>query len=325
MTVMTRPAGAFPAVASGTPQLGEDITWTCSGVAVRHLDLVEALTASGLDPSVARALKDRDGRTMDEVLRSAGRDPDDLGRDDEVLSAVGTFVELHVEQGRDLVYRERAVAVGSEIWPHGRYRFDITGAANHAGTTRMEDRHDPMLTYAMTALAANKQARLADARATFGRVQVEPNGTNAVPSFVTAWLDARADTSEALEGLVAGITRQATERAERDGTTLATCEVWLDRASTGRLLVELSRRSAGAPPPTPEQQRIATLTLREREIIAVMAAHAGATAKAIAQKLHISEHTLRNHLTSIYEKLDVANRLELFAFAHQHDLTRGPG
>ena len=49
----------------------------------------------------------------------------------------------------------------------------------------MEDRADPMLTYAMTVLAANKQARLAGQRATFGRVSVEPNGTNAVPSKVT--------------------------------------------------------------------------------------------------------------------------------------------
>ena len=64
--------------------------------------------------------------------------------------------------------------MASAIWPHGRYRFDFTGDANHAGTTRMEDRHDPMLTYAMTALAANKQARIAGQRATFGRVDVAP-------------------------------------------------------------------------------------------------------------------------------------------------------
>ena len=44
-----------------------------------------------------------------------------------------------------------------------RWRFDFTGEPNHAGATAMEDRHDPMLTYAMTALAANKQARLGDA------------------------------------------------------------------------------------------------------------------------------------------------------------------
>ena len=137
------------------------------------------------------------------------------------LDGVGCFVELHVEQGRDLVDRDAAVGVASGIWPHGRYRFDFTGEANHAGTTRMEDRHDPMLTYAMTALAANKQARLAGQRATFGRVDVAPNGTNAVPSRVTAWLDARCDVRRgARPTLVDAIERQAHERAGRDGTSL---------------------------------------------------------------------------------------------------------
>jgi len=132
---------------------------------------------------------------------------------------VGCFVELHVEQGRDLVQRDAAVGVATSIWAHGRYRFDFTGEANHAGTTRMEDRHDPMLTYAMTALAANKQARLSGQRATFGRIDVHPNGTNAVPSRVTAWLDARADSPEHLAALVAEVERLAGERAGRDGTT----------------------------------------------------------------------------------------------------------
>src|SRR3954464_693332 len=99
-------------------------------------------------------------------------------------------------------------------------------------------------------------------------------------------------------------------------------EIWLDRASTGKLLVELSRKNASRSAADPHQQKIATLTVREREIIALTAANAGATAKAIAEKMHISEHTLRNHLTSIYEKLGVANRLELFAFAHEHKLTK---
>jgi len=82
----------------------------------------------------------------------------------------------------------------------------------------MDDRHDPMLTYAMTALAANKQARLADARATFGRIDVEPGGTNAIPSLVRAWLDARAADESTVAGLVEVVKRQAIERAGRDGT-----------------------------------------------------------------------------------------------------------
>jgi len=99
-------------------------------------------------------------------------------------------------------------------------------------------------------------------------------------------------------------------------------QIWLDRAATGKLLVAVSRKSASRGAGDPEQHKIAGLTPREREIIALTATNAGATARAIAQKLHISEHTLRNHLTSIYEKLGVANRLELFAYAQRHKLSK---
>ena len=169
-------------------------------------------------PDQARALADRDGVRVEDAMVAAGLEPS-LGPS-SWLDRVGSFVELHVEQGRDLVDRDEPVGVATAIWPHGRYRFDFTGEANHAGTTRMEDRHDPMLTYAMTVLAANKQARLAGQRATFGRVEVAPNGTNAVPSRVTGWLDARCESAEHLAELVAAVEKQAGERAGRDGTTL---------------------------------------------------------------------------------------------------------
>jgi beta-ureidopropionase / N-carbamoyl-L-amino-acid hydrolase len=169
--------------------------------------------------SRARALRDRDGVRLDEAMSSHGLGAEDLqpwlGSEQ-----IACFVELHVEQGRDLIDRGAAVGVASRIWPHGRYRFDISGEPNHAGTTRMADRHDPMLTYAMTALAANKQARLAGQRATFGRVDTRPNSTNSVPSGVTAWMDARCETEEQLSELVEAIARQASERADRDGTAV---------------------------------------------------------------------------------------------------------
>ncbi len=179
------------------------------------------LATGAMTWEAARELTDRDGVRLGDVVAGPGEDSG-AGW----VADVATYVELHVEQGRDLVERNAAIGVASEIWPHGRYRFDVTGEANHAGTTRMEDRADPMLTYAMTALAANKQARLgvtsgmAGHRATFGRIEVAPNGTNAVPSRVTAWLDARCSSEEALAGLVATIERQAVERAERDGTSV---------------------------------------------------------------------------------------------------------
>ncbi len=171
-----------------------------------------------LDPDRARALTDVDGTTLAEAMAAAGHDPAGLGRDDEALALVGDVVELHVEQGRYLVDVGRPVATATAIWPHGRYRVTFSGEANHAGTTRLEDRRDPMLTFAETVLAARKKARLADARVTFGRVEVDPNGTNAVPSQVRGWLDARAADADALDRLVAAITAGATERAGRDGT-----------------------------------------------------------------------------------------------------------
>ncbi len=174
------------------------------------------LAAGATTPEAAAELRDRDGVPLLDAMTHAGLEPN-LGPA-PWLDRIGTFVELHVEQGRDLVDREAPVGLATGIWPHGRYRFDLTGEANHAGTTRMEDRHDPMLTYAITALAANKHAGVAGQRATFGRLEVAPNGTNAIPSRVTAWLDARSESEVELVRLVAEIKRQASERADRDGT-----------------------------------------------------------------------------------------------------------
>lgn len=96
-------------------------------------------------------------------------------------------------------------------------------------------------------------------------------------------------------------------------------EVWVNRASVTRILSECARHRS-ARPMDPEQRKIATLTGRERQIVAAFAAHPGATAKTIARLLSISEHTARNHLNSVYEKLQVANRVELFDYAHRHRL-----
>ncbi len=177
------------------------------------------LATGQMDPAAAARLRDRNGSWLLDAMTNAGLEPA-LGPS-SWLDGVGCCVELHVEQGRDLVYRERALAVASSSWAHGRWRFDFRGEPNHAGATRMEDRRDPMLTYAMTALAANKQARLSGgARATFGRIQTEPNVTNAIPERVEAWLDARGPEARDLETLVRTVQRQASERADRDGTTV---------------------------------------------------------------------------------------------------------
>ncbi|MYS25134.1 MULTISPECIES: allantoate amidohydrolase [unclassified Streptomyces] len=175
------------------------------------------LTAGRLTPEQARELRDADGTTLADAMAQAGYDPAAIGPDPERLARVGAFVELHVEQGRALDLLGAPVGVASAIWPHGRWRFDFRGEANHAGTTRLDDRHDPMLTYAGTVLAAREQARLAGALATFGKVAVEPNGVNAIASLVRGWLDSRAADEDTLAELVAAVERAARERGTRDG------------------------------------------------------------------------------------------------------------
>ncbi|MCA2215423.1 allantoate amidohydrolase [Jidongwangia harbinensis] len=161
-------------------------------------------------PDRAAELRDAAGVGFAEALgaRPAGARPDLLGR-------VAAVVELHIEQGRNL---DVPVGVASAIWPHGRWRFDFTGDADHAGTTRMADRRDPMLTFAYTVLATNKEARLSGAHATMARVTVHPNATNAIPSLVRGWLDARAADAATLDALVEAVTKRAVDRAGRDGT-----------------------------------------------------------------------------------------------------------
>ena len=174
-----------------------------------------------LNPDRARALADRDGVTMRDAMRSAGHDPDHLGRDDETLARVGTFVELHVEQGRALADLGHAVGVGSDIWPHGRWRFDVPGEANHAGTTGLDDREDAMLGLAAGIIAARRAAETHGCVATVGKVHVVPGGVNAIASGASGWLDARGTDADAVLRVVSDVREVV---AEFDG--LMTQESW---------------------------------------------------------------------------------------------------
>ncbi|MFD8600006.1 allantoate amidohydrolase [Kitasatospora sp. NPDC059646] len=178
------------------------------------------LATGVLDRDAAYELRDADGVRLPDAMERAGHDPERIGADPELPGRIGAFVELHIEQGRYLDERQ-PVGVAGAIWPHGRWRFDFHGEANHAGTTRLADRRDPMLTYATTVLAARKKARLAGALATFGKVAVEPNGTNAIASLVRGWLDSRAADEQTLRHLVDAIEQSAVERGERDGVRVS--------------------------------------------------------------------------------------------------------
>ena len=162
-----------------------------------------------LSPDRARALRDADGITMADAMQAAGRRPEQLGPDPEALGRIGSFIELHVEQGRGLVELGRAIAVGNRIWPHGRWRIEIPGEANHAGTTMLSDRRDAVIGCARAVLAARTAAEAHGSLATIGKINIQPGGVNAIASSATAWLDARAADEPALRATVAQIENEA--------------------------------------------------------------------------------------------------------------------
>jgi beta-ureidopropionase / N-carbamoyl-L-amino-acid hydrolase len=199
------------------------------------------LLTGALDPEDVLERADQDGVTVARAMAAAGIEPGEVGPDPARVGRLGAFVELHVEQGRGLVDLGRPLALGTGIWPHGRWRLTLTGEANHAGTTRLADRRDPMLGLAAAVLAARAAADELGAVATVGRVVVGPNSANSVPGRVSAWLDARAEQDQTLDWLVAAFQAAVEDAAGRNGLAVElACEsrspaVELDQDLTARV------------------------------------------------------------------------------------------
>jgi N-carbamoyl-L-amino-acid hydrolase len=206
-----------------------------------------------ITPDAARGLRDSGGISLAEAMAAAGYDPAAIGPDENLLSSIGAYLELHIEQGRALADLDSAIGIAEGIWPHGRWRLDFTGQADHAGTAALAGRHDPMLPYAAAVLAARQAAAANGTLATFGKVIAEPGGANAVCSTVTAWLDARAPDEERLRGTVDQVLAAAEQAAGRHGVTVGvrpesiTPRVTFDRGLRETVAASLRARGTSAP------------------------------------------------------------------------------
>jgi beta-ureidopropionase / N-carbamoyl-L-amino-acid hydrolase len=154
------------------------------------------LLTGQVEPADLLARVDDDGISYAEAAAKAGLDVDAVGRDDAALRRIGAFVEIHIEQGFTLAAEEvdSPLGVCGLIRPHGRWRVELQGRGDHAGTARFADRSDPMLELARLITTVRQAASRQDALGTVGKVEVRPNVANAVPAVVVAWVDIRADT-----------------------------------------------------------------------------------------------------------------------------------
>ena len=181
------------------------------------------LLAGAVTPDRMEQLTDASGQRFVDVARDASLDAP--GYDAESLARIGVYVELHVEQGKGLIDLDAPVAVGSSILEHGRWRIDVHGQGNHAGTTDIADRRDPMLPAAAAVLAARRAAAVrTGSRATIGRLEPVPGGTNVIASRVSAWMDVRADSEADTRDIVAEVRAAVAEAAAAEGCEASVIE-----------------------------------------------------------------------------------------------------
>ncbi len=160
-------------------------------------------------------LRDGSGRTLAEALTAAGCRPAELQAARWRPGSVHAYLELHIEQGRRLEQAGLPLGVVSAIVGIARAQIDITGRADHAGTTPMDDRHDALVAAAELVLGVERLGRSQDVGhgvATTGRILVKPNAANVVPALTQLVVEMRStgkswlsQTSEALERMVARV------------------------------------------------------------------------------------------------------------------------
>jgi two-component system, NarL family, nitrate/nitrite response regulator NarL len=136
--------------------------------------------------------------------------------------------------------------------------------------------------------------------------------------LVTGTTDQKAQQKAVEDGVVGVITKnQSPETLLKAIEKVHAGEVWLERSLIATVLSRLSR-GQGSTKPEADTDSFNHLSEREKEVVKLIGQ--GYKNKKISQELCISETTVRHHLTSIYSKLGVTDRLELLVYAHRHGL-----
>lgn len=176
-----------------------------------------------LDRADLDRLRDRDGISLAEALRSSGLDPDALPAARLDRDGVHAFLELHIEQGSVLETHGEAIGVVTAIAAPHDFRVVLRGAATHAGATPMALRRDALAGAAEVITELERLARSSPSGTTVGTVgvlRVRPGAINVVPGEVELDVDVRDSDPDARESVVERLLEAAREIAGRRGLTV---------------------------------------------------------------------------------------------------------
>ncbi len=193
---------------------------------IDFIDEEEGLIGSAAmvgDPSLAHLdLVLNSGKTLRQGILDLGGNADKLREAIRKKGELLAFLELHIEQGGNLERNKINIGVVEGIVGISGWKITIQGKTNHAGTTPMPGRKDPLVTAAKLILFINHLALTTPGRqvATVGQISAFPGGTNVIPGKIMMSLDLRDLSKSKIDSLVDLIQREARKLAESDGTTV---------------------------------------------------------------------------------------------------------
>ena len=173
-----------------------------------------------LDVDDALGRLDRHGVLLGDAMAEAGVDPDGLRDAPAWLGKLRGFLELHIDQTRDLAQAGAAAGPVDRLAARMRLQVELLGHADHAGTTRRGERHDALAAAARLIVRGDDLAT-DEMVFTAARIEVEPNAPTTVPSTVRLWLDARAPDPADVERWRAALEADAPGIAQRAGAELS--------------------------------------------------------------------------------------------------------
>ena len=165
-------------------------------------------------------LKNADGMTAYAAMKAYGLTPEKISEATQTLDGVGTFIEMHIEQGAVLYECGIDIGLVECIVGMERYMVAVRGRADHAGTTPMDMRLDPVEAAARVIAKIPSFAReVGNSVATVGIVKVTPCAANVVAKEVQFSIDVRSSDKSHINAVTAKIFAELEKAAAETGTS----------------------------------------------------------------------------------------------------------
>lgn len=171
------------------------------------------------------------GEPIDACLETLGGNWDALRTAQRSRADLAAFIELHVEQGAVLEKSQTEIGIVQGVVGMRRSMITITGQANHAGTTLMDERHDALIAAAEIILAVRNIARRQPSQpvATVGYLTVVPNAVNIISGTVELSVDMRDLSTDCLDTMTVELNQAIATIAEQTGTQIQTAPlIWVE-------------------------------------------------------------------------------------------------